>query len=407
MSAFNYIAIDNSGKEVNGVFEGDTAKYVRQQLRLQGLLVIEISLVEEKSKSKSQGFSLLSLTHRISVADLALFTRQLATMLGAGIPLEEALLSVAEQSEKKYIKSIITAVRAKVLEGFSLAQAMHEFPRVFSHLYCSTVAAGEKTGRLDLVLERLAEFSERQNEVSQRITQALIYPSIIIMASFGIIFFLLSYVVPKIIGVVQTNGQTLPMPTLILMGLSHFIQAYGIYLFIMLIIAAIVWWQMLKESHIRFGWHKTILGLPLFGRTSKLINTARFSHTLAILTAAGVEVIDAMNTATETTRNLVIRKALQNATKQVREGVMIYRALKETGYFPAMSVYLIASGENSGKLEEMLKRAADNQEKDVERRINILLTLFEPLIILIMGSIVLFIVLAILLPILNLDQLAQ
>ncbi len=407
MPAFNYTALDNTGKETSGVLEADTAKHIRQQLRLQGLLPIDVIQVNKKAKTDTTGFSFGRLFNRISVSDLALFTRQLATMLSASIPLEEALLSVAEQSEKKHIKSIIMAVRGRVLEGFGLAQAMADFPRVFSTLYCSTIAAGEKTGRLDLVLERLADFSERQHEVRQKILQALIYPAIIIMASISIVAFLLSYVVPKIITVFQNNGQVLPDATIILIAISHFIQNYGLYVIILLLALAVMWWQLIKQAHIQLWWHKMVLRLPLFGRTSRLINTSRFAHTLAILTSAGVEVIDAMTTATETTHNLVIQQSLQKATRQVREGVMIYRALKETGYFPAMSIHLIASGENSGKLEAMLQRAASNQERDVERRINILLTLFEPVIILIMGGVVLFIVLAILLPIFNLDQLVK
>lgn len=407
MPAFNYTALENNGKEKQGVLEGDTARQIRQQLRLQGLIPIEVVQVKEKSKRTSNSFSFTSLRYRISVADLALLTRQLATMLSAAIPLEEAILSVADQSEKNHIRGMMMAVRARILEGFSLAQAMQDFPKVFSKLYRATIAAGEKTGRLDLVLERLADFSERQHEVRQKILQALIYPAIIIASSISIVVFLLSYVVPKMIAVFQNSGQVLPDATIALIAISSFIQNYGIYVLIMLIIAAIIWWQLLKKPEIRYAWHNVILKLPLFGRTSRLINTSRFAHTLAILTAAGVEVIDAMNTATETVNNLVIQRSLQNAVRQVREGVMIFRALKETKFFPAMSIHLIASGENSGKLDQMLQRAAMNQERDVERRINILLTLFEPIIILIMGSIVLFIVLAILLPIFNLDQLVK
>jgi general secretion pathway protein F len=407
MPAFNYTALENNGKETKGVLEGDTARQIRQQLRLRGLMPLEVIQVAKKNKRTVNNFSFSSLRYRTSFADLALLTRQLATMLSASIPLEEAILSVADQSEKNHIRSMMMAVRARVLEGFSLAQALQDFPQVFSKLYRATIAAGEKTGRLDLVLERLADFSERQHEVRQKILQALIYPTIIIFASISIVIFLLSYVVPKMITVFQNNGQVLPDATLALIAISHFIQAYGIYVIIALILASILWWQLLKKPEIRYAWHNTILRLPLFGRTSRLINTSRFAHTLAILTAAGVEVIDALNTATETINNLVIQKSFQNAARQVREGVMIFKALKETRYFPAMSIHLIASGENSGRLEQMLQRAALNQERDVERRINILLTLFEPIIILIMGSIVLFIVLAILLPIFNLDQLVK
>lgn len=405
MPAFNYKALDKNGKESSGVLEGESERQIRQQLRAQSLLPMSIEAVVNRSgKSK---FSFKAFAQPISVGDISLLTRQLATMLSAGIPLEETLQSVAEQSEKSHIRSMMTAIRNRVLEGFSLAQAFADFPKVFSKLYCATVAAGEKTGRLDLVLDRLADFSERQHEIRQKILQALIYPALIVLTSIGIVTFLLSYVVPKMVAAFQTNGQALPDVTLILIGISNFIQHDGLYVLLTFIVAVIVWLRMLKRDNVRFWWHGVTLKLPLFGRTSRLINTSRFAHTFAILSAAGVEVIDAMNTSNETIHNMVIRKAVAHATRQVREGVMIFRALKETKFFPAMSIHLIASGENSGKLEPMLERAAKNQEQEVERSINILLALFEPLIILVMGAIVLFIVLAILLPVFNLDQMVN
>lgn len=405
MPAYNYIALNNLGKETHGVLEGDSPRQIRLQLKEKGLIPVEINHVSEKNKAHKTSFA--NLRNRVSVAELSLLTRQLATMLSAGIPLEESLMSVAEQCENKTLKSIMTAVRTRVLEGFGLAQAMADFPKVFSTLYRATIAAGEKTGRLDLVLDKLADFTERQYEMRQKILQALIYPSLIVIASMGIVTFLLSYVVPKMVSTFQTNDAVLPGVTILLLAISSFIQHYGLYALIGIVIFIFIWRRMLKREEFRYWCDKTILRLPLFGKMSRLINTSRYAHTLAILSSAGVEMIEAMHTATETTSNLVIHASLKNATRQVREGVMIWRALKETHYFPAMSIHLIASGENSGSLENMLNRAAQNQERDVERSISILMTLFEPVIILIMGGVVLFIVLAILLPIFNLDQLVN
>ncbi len=404
MPAFQYTAIDKQGKPISSIVEADGAKQARQQLRNQGLAVLTIQETIAKNKQDTHSFRF---GHRISIVELALFTRQLATMLSAAIPLEESLLSVAEQSEKKQIKNIIMSVRSKVMEGYSLADSMAEFPKVFSKLYCSTVAAGEKTGRLDLILERLADFTERQQAIRQKILQASIYPSLIIIASISIVGFLLSYVVPKMVDVFAQNGQVLPALTRVLIGISHFVSHYGLYILGILIVGIFAFTQMLRNDPIRFKWHEFLLKLPLVGRTIRLINTARFAHTLAILTIAGVEVIEAMNVASETVASLPIRDKLRIATLQVREGVMIHRALQQTLYFPPMSIHLIASGENTGKLEAMLERVTANQERDVEATISLSLTLFEPLVILIMGGVVLFIVLAILLPIFDLDQIVH
>tara|TARA_R110000868_G_scaffold8205_9_gene42886 strand:+ start:69324 stop:70547 length:1224 start_codon:yes stop_codon:yes gene_type:complete len=407
MPAFNYSALDNKGREKRGVLEADSAKQVRQQLRARGMAPTDITEVTGKIKPGQSSSFMSSFGKRISINELALFTRQLATMLGSGIPLEESVQSVAEQAEKRNVKSVLTAVRSKILEGYTLAASMAEFPHIFSSLYCATVAAGEKTGRLDIVLERLAEFTERQQYIRQKIVQAAVYPAIIVVASLSIVGFLLAYVVPKMIAVFQQQGAMLPLMTRILIHISDFIKADGIYVFMGLIVFFIIWMQLLKRQHIRYGWHAVVLRLPIIGRSTKLINTARFSHTLSILTSAGVEVLEAMKVAAETTVNLPIKASLETAIRQVREGVAIHRALKETNYFPPMSIHLIASGENSGNLEPMLERTAKTQENAVESTISLSLSLFEPFVILIMGGVVLFIVLAILLPVFDLNQLVH
>lgn len=402
MAAYSYTALDAAGKKQKGVLQADSAKSVRSQLRAQGLTPMTVDVVTQQSTSNNKSFSLFQ--RKISVAELALLTRQFATMLAAGIPLEETLLSVAEQADKARIKNMVMAVRAKVLEGFTFADGLAEFPATFDKLYCATVSAGEKTGHLDKVLERLADFSERRHAIRQKIQQALIYPSIIILASISIVSFLLVYVVPKMVTVFKQSGQLLPTATNILLHISAFIQHAGIYLLLALVLFIIVWRRMLKRAHFKAWVDGWVLKLPLIGKATRLINTARFSHTFAILNTAGVEVIEAMRVSTDLVENTSIHKSLLVATKQVREGVAISKTLRQTGFFPPMSIYLIASGENSGKLDEMLDRTAKTQETQVEQSINIMLTLFEPLMILVMGAIVLFIVLAILLPIFNMDQ---
>ena len=297
-------------------------------------------------------------------------------------------------------------MRAKVLEGHTLAAGLAEFPKAFSELYRSTVAAGEQSGHLDVVLERLADYTEKQYLTKQKVQHALIYPVIMTVVSIAIVSFLLVFVVPKMINVFATTKQALPLSTQLLVGFSAWLKAYGIYAVVFIIIAFIGFRFSLRNKAFKYAMHKLILKIPLFARTSKTINTARFARTFGILSMAGVPVIEAMTVSAELIQNLPMRDAVLAATGKVREGAGISLALKQTAYFPAMSIHLIASGEAGGKLEDMLERAANNQERDVSNLIDTIMALFEPMLILVMGGVVLFIVLAIMLPIFSLDQFA-
>ncbi len=407
MSNFTYSAIDSKGNEVHGLIEADSARVARQQLRDRGLMPLDVaSYVEAVQARKRLGIlSRFSRGPRLSIQELALATRQLATLLAAGIPLEEVLEAVGEQSEKPKVKNILFSVRSKVLEGNSLASGLSQFPEAFPALYCSTVAAGEQTGQLDTVLLRLADYTERQQHLQQKIRQALIYPSVMTAVSIAIVIFLMIFVVPKMVEVFTSSKQTLPLSTTILLFISNGMKVVG-PIIITVIIALLIWLHrfLRKNAHARERFHALLLRIPLIGNTIKTVNTARFSRTFGILLAAGVPVLEAMQISSELVLSLPIRSALQNAILRVREGVHINQALKQTRFFPAMSLHLIASGEASGQLEAMLERAANNQEQEVERLIDTLLTLFEPLLILVMGSIVLFIVMAVLLPIFSLNQ---
>jgi general secretion pathway protein F len=408
MSNFTYIAFDSQGKEVRGLIEADSARLARQQLRDRGLTPIEVESYIETTRNQGKAglASFLTRGPGLTIKELALATRQMATLLTAGIPLEEVLQAVGEQSEKPKTKSILFSVRSKVLEGNTLAAGLMEFPQAFPALYCSTVAAGEQTGQLDTVLNRLADYTERQQHMRQKIQQALIYPSVMTAVSIGIVIFLMIFVVPKMVDVFTTSKQTLPFSTQILLFISHGMKIAGPVIIVLVIGLSIGFNRLLRKNLvIRKRFHQVLLRIPLLGNVIKTINTARFSRTFGILLAAGVPVLEAMNISAELVLSLPIRDALQAAILRVREGVHISQALKQTGYFPAMSLHLIASGEASGQLENMLERAANNQEQEVERLIDTLLTLFEPLLILVMGSVVLFIVMAVLLPIFSLDQL--
>lgn len=402
MAAFQYTAINAQGASKKGIVEADSAKEARRILREQGLNPIEIESAQQKISSiKIKTFGKPS----VSVKELALMTRQLATLLSAGLPLEEVLTAVAEQTEKHRTKGLILSVRSKVLEGHSLASAFRDYPEAFSPLYCSTVEAGEKSGHLDIVLQRLADYTEQQFHMRQKIQQALIYPSVMVFVALGILGFLLEYVVPKMISVYSNIGQALPAMTEVLIAISLNLKSLGLYILIAIILIVFFFRRSMKNNiKFRTQVHQFLLRLPLIGNAIKVANTARFSRTFAILSSAGVPVLEAISISSKLITNLPIRSSVEEAARKVREGANISSSLKQTQFFPPMSIHLIASGEASGQLENMLERAANNQDAEISRLIETTLALFEPAIILIMGAMVLFIVLAILLPIFQLDQ---
>jgi general secretion pathway protein F len=407
MSAFHYIAVNQTGAEQKGVIEAENEKHARQLLRDKSLVPLQ---VRETSGKKNAGAGLnqwISMLRPkgMNAKELALFTRQFATLLSAGLPMEEALLAVAEQTEQPRVKGLILSVRGKVLEGHDLASALREYPDAFAPLFCATIAAGEKSGFLDRVLLRLAEYTEQQWNMRQKLRTALIYPSMIVLVSIGIVGFLLEYVVPKMIAVYGRLKQGLPFMTTVLIGISHFLHDFGLYILVALVAGIYFWRRALKQSPpLRKKWHLLLLKLPLFGNAIKTADTARFARTLSILTGSGVPALEAMSISAQLIGTIPIRESVEEAVNRVREGAAIHLALKQTTYFSPMSVHMIASGEASGRLEEMLERVALHQEGEITRLIDVALALFEPAIILIMGGIVLFIVLAVLLPIFNLND---
>lgn len=397
MGAYQYQALKKNGSSTIGMIEADSERHARQLLRDQGLIPTKINTLASTRKTNNKG--------KISAADLALLTRQLATLLAAGIPVEESLRGVSEQTEKDKVRELIIGIRAKVLEGYGLAQAMSYFPNSFPELYRATVGSGEQTGRLDLVLEKLADYTENQQKTRQKVQQALIYPLIMIVVSIAIISFLLTFVVPKIIEVFTSSGQTLPTMTQILIDISNFIKNYGLYALIGIVLAVVGFKRSLKNIKIKTAWHKLLLRLPIVSYLVKTINVARYIHTFGILFAAGVSVLETMRVSASLVTNVVMKEAFDNATHRVREGSGINEALKETKYINPMAIHLIASGEKSGQLSNMMERAANHLDEEVKRLIDTSLTLLEPMVILFMGAVVLFIVLATLLPIFSMEQL--
>ncbi|MFA5959220.1 MAG: type II secretion system inner membrane protein GspF [Tatlockia sp.] len=397
MSAFQYQALTKSGSTQKGVIEADSSRHAREVLREKGLIPIQINALAKQTQRSRK--------NKLSAQDLSLFTRQLATLLAAGIPVEESLRGVSEQSEKDKVRSLIIGVRAKVLEGYGLAAAMGEFPAAFPELYRATVGAGEQTGRLDSVLEKLADYTESQQATRQKIQQALIYPSLMIVVSTAIISFLLAFVVPKIIEVFTSSGQALPIMTTLLINMGAFIKQYGLFLLLLFIGLFIAFKKSLTHRKVREAWDRLILKFPVCCYLVKSINVARYIHTFSILFAAGVNVLETMRVSASLITNLAMRNAFDLATVRVREGSSIRHALKETGFLNPMAIHLIASGEKSGQIASMMEKAAAHMDNEVKRLIDTALTLLEPLVILFMGAVVLFIVLATLLPVFSMDQL--
>jgi general secretion pathway protein F len=403
MAAFDYQAVDSRGKTKKGVIESDTARQARSLLRDQGLMPTEVTPTLSKNKSSNGKQSSGNDKGKVSASELALITRQLATLVESGLPLEESLIAVAEQGDKNRIKSMIMGVRTKVTEGYGLAESMAEYPKVFNRLYRAMVAAGEKSGHLDKVLNRLADYTEQREQMRSQLIQALVYPVIMTVVAVGVIAILLTKVVPQIVGQFEHMGANLPGSTKFLIASSEFLQNNGLFLVLLVSIILLAFSQLLKKPAYEMIYHQRMLTLPGIGKVAKGLNTARFARTLSILSASAVPLLESMKISGEVLDNLFIKQQVKLATDKVREGSSLHLSLEQTKLFPPMMLHMIASGEKSGELEQMLGRAADNQDKEFEALVNISLKAFEPALMVVMACVVLFIVMAILEPILKLN----
>jgi len=409
MGAFEYVAVDQGGRERKGVIEGDTPRHVRQLLREQSLLPVSVSEVAEQQAAGTRpglGFG-FRFQRGLSAGDLALVTRQLATLVKSALPLEEALLAVSQQTEKPRVRSIILGVRSKVMEGHTLANGLEEFPGSFPEIYRATIAASEQSGHLDAVLERLADYTDNRQQLRQRTVSAMLYPVLLFAVCVAIVFFLLVSVVPKIVEVFRSSEAQLPVLTQMLIAGSDFMRAYGIWLVLAAGAAIFLFTRWLRIESNRRRWHTFLLGLPLVGKVVRGSNTARFARTFSTLTSSTVPVLEAMRIASEVVTNLPMKSAVEAAAVRVREGAPIGRSLGASRVFPPMMIHLISSGESSGELDTMLDRAAIHQERELDAVLQGVVGLLGPLMILVMGGLVLLIVLAMLLPIFELNQLVQ
>ncbi|QXH49346.1 type II secretion system inner membrane protein GspF [Pseudomonas fakonensis] len=399
MNRYRYEAADAQGRIVNGLLEADSAAAAMAQLRGLGLTALEV----QAQSAAGQGAGLFAA--RLSDGDLAWATRQLASLLAAGLPLEAALGATLEQAERKHIAQVLGAVRTDVRSGMRLADALAQRPRDFPEIYRALVAAGEESGDLAQVMERLADYIEERNTLRGKILTAFIYPGVVGLVSVGIVVFLLSYVVPQVVSAFTQARQDLPGLTLAMLSASDFVREWGVLCFAGL--AAAVWgWRLwLRAPAARLAWHGRLLRLPLFGRFVLGLNTARFASTLAILGSAGVPLLRALEAARQTLGNDRLDQCVSEATARVREGAGLAAALAVEKVFPPLLIHLIASGEKTGDLPPMLDRVADSLAKDIERRAMGMTALLEPLMIVVMGGVVLLIVMAVLMPIIEINQL--
>ncbi len=406
MPAFEYRALAPDGRQRKGVVEGDSSRQVRQQLREQGLAPIGVREAAARANGSGSGpLPRLAPGRSVSPLDLALFTRQLATLVAAGLPVEESLRTIARQADRRRLSTLIAGVRGRVLEGHSLAAALGEYPDVFTATYRSTVAAGEQSGYLHAVLENLAHHTEQRFESVRNVQMALFYPVLLFVVSVAIIAGLMVYVVPGIVDVFGNTGQELPFLTVALIEVSGFLVDFGWLVAAGMAAAVLLVRGLLRRPDWRFAWDRRKLALPLAGRIARGANASRYAATLAILTNSGVPLVDAMRIATETAGNSWLKQRLREAVQQVSEGKTLHGALEAAGTFPPMFIHMIASGEASGELDAMLAKVADYQQQELTRTVTTLVQLLQPLMLLAMAGLVLTIVLAILVPILGMSQL--
>jgi general secretion pathway protein F len=406
MPAFRYEAVDSIGATVKGVVNADSAKSARADLRVQGLTPLNVEAiaaqVDDAGVTTRRGFG-----ERLTQVELALFTRQLASLLEAGLPLEQAFTALLEQAERPYVRDLIASIRSEVMGGASFSDALSRYPRDFAEIFRALVASGEQIGALARVLTRLADYIERRNALVQKVRLAFTYPAIVTVVAFAIVIFLLTYVVPQIVSVFTNTKQKLPLLTMLMLAVSNFVRAYGLVMLVALIGAGFAWRNALKNPVLKRRWHAWLLTAPVYGKFERSLNTARFASTLAITTGSGVPILRALDTSRDTLSNVAMKELVEQASAGVREGVSLARALSAQKHFPPMLIHMIRAGEITGELPAMLERAANSQQQDLERRTLTIAGLLEPVLILAMGVVVLLIVLAVLMPIIEINQLVR
>ncbi len=405
MEAFEYTSLDPNGKQKKGIIQADNEKQARQLLRNQQLVPVQIAQVIERSHNNISQ----NRTQRLALkkTELPLFIRQLATLVQAGLPIDDALKTLIEQSESKNSERILSTIHAKVMEGQSLAAAMRIFPRAFDELVATSIEAGEQSGQLEPVLLQLADYLETRDEMGKQSTSALIYPIVLMVTAILVVAGLMVYIVPKVIQVFESSQVKLPVMTEVLISMSHFLANYGIYMLLLMLVLLVGFLLLRNYPPFRIAWHRLLLRIPGIGRLIRVGQAARFTRTLGILTQSAVPIVSSLSLAKQVVNNEIMKQACEQTATAVREGSSLAQAMKNTRQFPPLSIKLVHSGEQSGQLSQMLVRSALVQEKDVENKVKTLIGAIQPLAILFVGMMVLFIVLAMLLPIFQINTIIQ
>jgi general secretion pathway protein F len=407
LAVFEYKGVAASGKSVVGIIDADSPRLARQKLRSDGIYPTEVLAEKAEKSGLSQEITVQSLFQRIGHRDVAIMTRQLATLLKAGLPLVHSLNALADQVEIPRLKKIITQVRERVNEGSSLAASLQEFPKVFPDLYVNMVRAGETSGALELVLFRLADYLENQVQIRNRIRGALIYPAVMTVAGIGVLAVLFAFVIPKFVAIFEELEQTLPLPTIILISISAFIRSYW---YLILLAAGVALYLLSRYKATPRGqelYDRFLLRIPVFGRLIMLGIVIRFTRTLSSLLSSGVPLLKAMDILTAVVNHSVFANAISSAHESVTEGASLSKPLKQSGIFPPIVIHMIASGEQSGELEEMLAKVAEIYEEEANTLASTLMSLLEPVLILGMALIVAFVVISVLLPLLEMNQIVR
>ena len=401
MPAYSFEALDPQGQTRRGVLEADTARHARSQLRAQDWVPLKIDL----QQAAKTGLQTVIWESKVFGNDaLAVWTRQLAGLVGAGLPLERALSTLSQEAETPRQRDLVSALREEVNAGATFAKALAQYPREFSAIYLAVIAAGEQSGHLDMVLESLAEDLQTQQALRNKLLAATLYPAIVSVVALLIVFFLLTYVVPQVAQVFSSNQQALPWLSTFMLGLSALVQALWLWVLLLVVVVTWVLRLALRQSDFRQRFDAAWLQLPLIGRLSRGYNAARFASTLAMLAAAGVPILKALQAASDTLSNAAMRRDAQEAYAMVREGAPLASALAQHARFPRLLVMFARLGEQTGTLPTMLQRTAQQLGEEVQRRAMQLATILEPLLIVVMGAVVMMIVLAVMLPIIQLNQ---
>lgn len=407
MAVYQWRGVNAAGKNVKGVRDADNPKALRTILRKDGVLVTEVLEESEARKRKAREVDFGRFFRRVSAQDVAVTTRQLATLLRAGIPLVEALSALIDQLEQPELKTAFTQTRDKVNEGTSFADALKDHPQIFSHLYVNMVAAGEASGTMEAVLARLADFLENQSQLRGKVIGALVYPIIMIVITIGILIIMMTVVVPKVTAIFSDFDQALPWHTRLLIFMSDMLTHWW-FVWIALVVVAIYGFRRWKKSEAgAAAWDRWVLRAPVFGKLITMVSVSRFSRTLATLLSSGVPILQAMEITRNVLENSELERVVEEARNNVREGESIAKPLRQSGRFPPLVTHMIAIGERSGQLEDMLENVAHSYDQQVDVRVNTMTRLLEPMVILIMGVMTGGIAFSVLMPLLQINEFVQ